>query len=62
MPCLWAPPCFDLCACCRLRSVWDAAACTERVVLYGHRGYVLSVAWSGDGRRLASCSRDRTVR
>ena len=39
-----------------------AATGTPERVLEGHKSYVLSVAWSADGRRLASGSDDKTVR
>jgi WD40 repeat protein len=42
--------------------IWDLG--TRRVVhsLGGHRGGVYMAAWSHDGRRLATCSRDGIVR
>jgi WD40 repeat protein/tRNA A-37 threonylcarbamoyl transferase component Bud32 len=42
--------------------IWDLG--TRRVIhsLGGHRGAVYMAAWSRDGRRLATCSRDGNVR
>jgi WD40 repeat protein len=46
-----------------LRALTAAlVACLLRAVLRGHDDWVLGVAWSPDGRRLATASRDRTVR
>jgi len=45
----------------RLLRVWDAGAGGEPKVLRGHGDAVFGLAWSPDGR-LASCSRDHTVR
>jgi hypothetical protein len=40
----------------RTAKVWDAATGRELLTLSGHRGDVNSVAWSPDGRRLATGS------
>src|SRR5262249_16375450 len=41
---------------------WDAASGQELLTLKGHSGFVRSVAFSPDGKRLASGSDDRTVK
>src|SRR5512143_3881788 len=48
-------------ALCRSR-LWDPVSGTELRCCTGHEGKVWSVAWSADGRWLASGSGDRTVR
>ena len=35
-------------------KVWDAATGQETLTLKGHTGWVMSVAFSPDGKRLAS--------
>ncbi len=43
-------------------KVWDARSGTELLTLHGHTGIVNAVAFSPDGRRLATGSYDHTVR
>ena len=73
-PCRATPPRFGACrgaamaaAWCRGLSdntvrVWDIASGRCEATLQGHTAAVLSVSWSGDGRRVVSGSRDNTVR
>jgi hypothetical protein len=42
--------------------VWDAAGGRELLTLTGHAGQVFSVAWSPDGRQLATRGSDGTAR
>ncbi|MDQ3257246.1 MAG: WD40 repeat domain-containing protein, partial [Acidobacteriota bacterium] len=43
-------------------KLWDVASGQELATLHGHAGVVQSVAFSPDGRRLATGSADRTVK
>ena len=43
-------------------KVWDAATGQETLTLKGHTDAVTSVAFSPDGKRLASASDDGTVK
>ena len=43
-------------------KVWDAATGQEILTLKGHTDAVTSVAFSPDGKRLASASSDQTVK
>ena len=43
-------------------KVWDAQTGQELLTLKGHTGQVNSVAFSPDGKRLASAAADKTVK
>ena len=43
-------------------KLWDLETGTEVLSLSGHSGEITSIAFSSDGRKLASSSRDKTVR
>ena len=43
-------------------KLWDVARGQEKLTLKGHGADILSVAFSSDGRTLASGSKDRTVK
>ena len=43
-------------------KVWDATSGQETLTLKGHTDEVWSVAFSPDGKRLASASGDQTVK
>ena len=42
--------------------LWDVASSKELFVLKGHTNQVMSVAFSPDGKRLATASQDQTVK
>ena len=63
--CVYIYLCSYICVCaCVFGStakIWDASSGTLLRTLSGHSGYVFSVAWSPDGTRLASGSKDKYV-
>ena len=42
--------------------LWDAATGQQTRILEGHTNIINEVAWGPDGKILASCSRDQTIR
>lgn len=45
-----------------IARIFNAATGKALIDCKGHTGYVLSASWSPDGRRVASCSSDQTIR
>ena len=43
-------------------KVWDAQTGQETLTLKGHSGYVFSVSFSPDGKRIVSGSYDKTLK
>ena len=43
-------------------KVWDAESGQEILTLKGHSGWVTSVSFSPDGKRIVSGSEDQTLR
>jgi WD40 repeat protein len=43
-------------------KIWDARSGKEVLALAGHTGWVGGLAWSPDGKRLATAGADRTIR
>ena len=43
-------------------KIWNLEEGTTKKTLRGHDGYVLSCAYSFDGKQILSCSNDNTVR
>jgi len=49
-------------ACGYVTKIWDLSTSTERLELRGHHGWIWSLAYSPDGRILATGSSDQTTR
>ncbi len=43
-------------------AIWDVATRTEKYRLRGHEKHIRHLAYSGDGKRMVSCSADGTLR
>jgi WD40 repeat protein/serine/threonine protein kinase len=43
-------------------KIWNTATGTERITLRGHKRYVIAIAYSPDGKRIASGGQDKTIK